>query len=167
MFNRFDFENKIGGYSCAAHSFWPFHASHIEYEIHGRVHLKCTNQEHSLLIWFICICCRRTSACSCSVQKIIRSGDVYSIHRRANKVSSCISKSKENIQILYRVAVCFFFFFLFCSVSFSWCCFFFHLLLFLFGKCLYVNWHICSVYEFHPGGICLAWCLLSTCLKIL
>lgn len=80
----------------------------LEYGIHGRVHLKCTNQEHSLLIWFICICLQTTSACICSLQKIIRSGDVYSIHRRANKVSSCISKSKENIQILYRVAFFFF-----------------------------------------------------------
>lgn len=121
----------------------------LECGIHGRVHLKCTNQEHSLLICFICICLQTTFACICSLQKIIRSGDVYSIHRRANKVSSCISKSKENIQILYRVA---FFSSSVCSFSFSIFPFIlFHLFTFAMSVCQLA--HLFSVWVSSRGNL--------------
>lgn len=141
----------IGAHSYAAYLFWPFHASHIECGIHGRVHLKCTNQEHSLLIWFICICCRRLLHVVVACKRLFVVG-MFTVYTGERIKCRHAYRNRKKTTKFYIV--------LLFSMLLSLASYFF-----FFSQCLYVNWHICSVYEFHPGGICLAWCCLNTCSK--
>lgn len=86
--------------TCATYLCWGFHASYIECGIHGRVHLKCTSQEHSLVICCICICCRQLTCVVVACKRLFVVG-MFTVCRESD-IKCRHAYRKKTSQILYR-----------------------------------------------------------------